>query len=104
MIADVYTRYVPNCPKNGVLYEGVGPVNAIFVVVEINGFLYLTRGATFSHYEFIEHNYNRLTDESWEDRIISNKLPPIHSWFKSLKLPTSKMPVVDESQTYRPDF
>jgi hypothetical protein len=101
VIADVYNRNIPYCPKNGILYEAVGPVNNIYVVVEIDGFLYLTHGAVFSHYEFVEQDNQRLTDELWQGRISSKKLPPDHEWLKYLLLPAKKKPVVNETQLYR---
>ena len=52
VVADIYTRNVRGCDKNGVLHVATGNANNIYVVVEIEGNLYLTRGATFSYYEF----------------------------------------------------
>ena len=47
VVADIYTRNVRGCDKNGVLHVATGNANNIYVVVEIEGNLYLTRGATF---------------------------------------------------------
>lgn len=90
VIADVHTS-MDRC-----LEEGVGHGNEIFVVVPIEGKLYLTRGAVFSHYEFIHPAGDRLTDEKWQDMVNSGAAPPVPVWTKSFmagekeKLPRPK--------------
>lgn len=55
-------------PSNGAyLEEAVGMVDEIYVIAEIQGKPYLTRGAVFSYYEFT--NPTPLTDESWQTLI-----------------------------------
>jgi hypothetical protein len=81
LIADVYTRNIYDCPKNGILHEATGYGNTIYVVVEINKRLYLTRGATFTYYEFPYQQ--RLTDESWLDLLNENKFNPVE-WTKEI--------------------
>ncbi|MDR1864718.1 MAG: DUF3160 domain-containing protein [Bacteroidales bacterium] len=49
----IFARNVTGCPRNGVLYAVAGNVRLIYVVAEINGYLYLTRGATFGYDEFV---------------------------------------------------
>lgn len=66
VITDVYT-YNDQC-----LQEGVGMADEIYVVVEINGLLYLTRGAVFSQYEFIGMSSGRSTDEEWQEDLFKN--------------------------------
>jgi len=85
VVADVYTRNIPGDPKNGVLHVATGKANEIYVVVEINGYLYLTRGATFSYYEFVMPEGTRLTDVEWQ-KIEDNKSkrPPIQDWMKEI--------------------
>ena len=46
----------------GYLEVGVGNAAEIYVVVPIEGKLYLTRGAVFDYFEFIGNE--RLTDEA----------------------------------------
>lgn len=75
VIADVHT--VPG----SYLEEGVGPASEIFVVVPVNGKLYLTRGAIFSYYEFVSEK--RLTDEEWQRTIKEKKQPPLPEWTRS---------------------
>jgi hypothetical protein len=43
-----------NNGKSSILYAAVGNVQQIYIVVEINGLLYLTRGAVFDYKEFIK--------------------------------------------------
>lgn len=77
VIADVHTS------GDKCLEEGVGHGNEIYVVVPIEGKLYLTRGAVFSYYEFIHPSSDRLTDEKWQQmlRLETPPKPPI--WTKS---------------------
>ena len=45
--------------------------------------LQLTRGAIFTHYEFLQPASNRLNDEQWKKRLKKGKVPPMASWLKS---------------------
>jgi hypothetical protein len=51
VIADIHTGQMPDGPAMA-LEEGVGFAHEIYVVVEIDGRLNLTRGGVFSYYEF----------------------------------------------------
>ncbi|MCQ2191744.1 MAG: DUF3160 domain-containing protein [Paludibacteraceae bacterium] len=82
-VADVFTRNIPNCGKNGILHVATGKANEIFVVVERQGKVYITRGAVFDYYEFVEKG-NRLTDEEWQIRLAENKQQGRPSWMSSL--------------------
>jgi len=57
LIADVHRG------ADNYLEEAIGLPNEIYVIVPINGKLYITRGATFDYYEFCSPV--RLTDEEW---------------------------------------
>ncbi|MDR0330427.1 MAG: DUF3160 domain-containing protein [Chitinispirillales bacterium] len=91
--ADIYTRNIPGDPKNGVLHAATGKANEIYVVVEINGYLYLTKGATFSYYEFVMPQGSRLTDEEWqkieEDK---SKRPATSEWMRSVIVDGNSQP------------
>ncbi|OFY83694.1 MAG: hypothetical protein A3F72_12845 [Bacteroidetes bacterium RIFCSPLOWO2_12_FULL_35_15] len=101
VVADVYTRNINGCEKDGILHEGVGNVNEIYVVVEIDGYLYLTKGATFSYYEFVQPLGTRLTDEEWQKILETKKdLPTIPQWMKDIILPAKDVPAVDEKIFY----
>jgi len=81
VITDVYT-YNDKC-----LQEGVGMADEIYVVVEINGLLYLTRGAVFSQYEFTGSSSDRLTDEVWQkDLFENNKEPKQTIWMNDIRV------------------
>ncbi len=51
--------------QNEILEAGVGYVDRIYVVVPVNGKLYVAQGGVFSYYEFRQPRSNRLTDEQW---------------------------------------
>jgi len=90
VIADVHT----NLRDGECLEEAVGHANHIFVVVPIQGTLYLTRGSTFSYYEFPHPLSDRLTDEKWQEMLGGGEVeaPPV--WTKSfLSDPKAEIPV-----------
>jgi hypothetical protein len=76
VIADVHTS------QGGVLEEAVGPAFEVYVIVEIDGYLKLTRGAIFSYYEFEHPASDRLTDEKWQKMVKEGKQPPLPDWTK----------------------
>ncbi|NDV95640.1 DUF3160 domain-containing protein [Dysgonomonas sp. 521] len=98
VVADIYTRNVPGCNKNGILHVAAGNANNIYVVVEIDGYLYLTKGATFSYYEFVQPLGTRLTDEEWQKMLEDKKAPSIPDWMKGLVI--DKEPRTDERIFY----
>ncbi|MCR5158659.1 MAG: DUF3160 domain-containing protein [Prevotella sp.] len=97
-VADVFTRNVLGCDKCGILYEATGNADAIYVVVEIEGKTYLTRGATYSYYEFVNELGKRLTDEAWQERLEKNDAPGRPRWM--LPLIIDKKPAVNEELFY----
>ena len=59
---------LPNVTGNlpdSIMYKAVGNINCIYVIVEIDGFLYLTKGAAFSYHEFFMPSGNVLQDKDW---------------------------------------
>jgi hypothetical protein len=98
VVVDVYTRNIRNCNKSGILHVATGNANAIYVVVEMGGYLYLTRGATFSYYEFVEPMGIRLTDREWQKMIEEKKTPPVPAWMKDILV--TKDPRVGERTLY----
>jgi len=74
VIADVHTA------DASALEVAVGKAHEIYVVVEIEGKLKLTRGAIFSFYEFSWPSSDRLTDENWQSMLESSKAPEQPSW------------------------
>lgn len=86
VVADVHTSF-DKC-----LEEGTGRVAAIYVVVPIEGKLYLTRGATYTQYEFEWPKSDRLTDEKWQQMLKTGKEPGFADWTKTFLIPTKKKP------------
>ncbi|MBD3191757.1 MAG: DUF3160 domain-containing protein [Candidatus Heimdallarchaeota archaeon] len=80
IIADVHTD-----PNNGeVLEVATGDPLVIYVVVQDHkGDLRLTRGGTFSYYEFVQPIDNRLSDEEWHQLLDTNP-PNMPDWILSL--------------------
>lgn len=81
------------------LEEAVGAADELYALVEIDGYLYLTRGAVFSYYEFTRPTAQRLTDEEWQKMLRANQAPPRPPWIQSffLNLPVKSLP---ERYTY----
>jgi hypothetical protein len=96
VIADIHTAQIEveengqKIEKNLALEVGVGPVYEIYVVTEVDGYLKLTRGATFSYFEFLHPADDRLTDEKWQAMLKAGSNPPPPIWtqgFFSSKYP-----------------
>jgi hypothetical protein len=47
------------------MYQAIGNINGIYVVVEIGGYLYLTKGAAFSYHEFLMPAGRELNEADW---------------------------------------
>lgn len=99
VVADVYTSNASNNPSQGVLEVGVGFVDDIYVVVEINGLLHLTRGAVFSYREFPSSLNNRLTDEEWQHQLELQPRKGVPSWMNEIIIPT-EVPADNETYFY----
>jgi hypothetical protein len=70
-----------------VLHEGTGDFNPLIVVYEPPGGKPLAGiGYVFSHYEFIELDWHRLTDDEWAQQLLDEP-PPRPPWAASF-LPT----------------
>jgi hypothetical protein len=74
VIADVHTA------DFDALEVGVGNAHEIYVIVEIEGKLKLTRGAIFSFYEFPWPSSDRLTDEKWQEMLKNGSAPEQPAW------------------------
>ena len=98
LVADVFTRNVQECGKNGILHEATGTANALYVLVDIGGQIYLARGATFSYYEFVRPLGERLTDDEWQKMLKDGKAPNVPSWIRPYLL--DHVPTVDETYFY----
>jgi len=83
LVADVYNyngRY---------LEEGVGLGDDIYVIAEINGIPYLTKGTVFSYYEFTSES--PLTDEAWQRQLLSGQEPERPKWTKSIMIKSTSL-------------
>ena len=86
VIADIYTANSSNNPDKGILHVGTGNVNDIYVVVEIEGYLYITKGAVFGYHEFHIPLGNRLTDEEWQEMLEKGQAPEIPEWIREIMI------------------
>ena len=87
VVADVFTRNIAGCDKCGIMYEAVGNPMAVYVIVEINGEYFLTRGAAFSYYEFVRPtDMPRLTDEEWQEMLEKGDAPQQPEWIHPLMI------------------
>jgi hypothetical protein len=62
-----FQRNTTGNPSNDVLYIATGNINNIYVIVEIDGYLYLTKGASFSFHEFSMPRGKELKDVDWQE-------------------------------------
>lgn len=100
VVADVYTANASNNSNKSILYEATGYVNDLYVVVEINGYLYLTRGSVFSYHEFNRPiNEQRMTDEEWQKKLETMPRYGVPEWMQELMLPGTP-PVDNETVLY----
>jgi hypothetical protein len=79
VVADVATD--PNSAR--VLEEAIGRIFEIYVVVDADEELIITKGGAFSYYEFAWPMENRLTDESWREMLAGSEPPPRPEWTSS---------------------
>ena len=103
VVADVFTASGENVAIDDkcVLYEGVGPAYEIYVVVEIDGSLYLTRGAVLSYREFTRLLSDpRMTDEEWQQELKKSPTGGTPSWMKEIIAPVKGMSADDEETFY----
>ena len=103
VVADVYTANANNNPveNRSVLYEAVGPAYDIYVVVEIDGYLYLTRGAVFSYREFQQSiNDPRMTDEEWQEKLKQKPRLGIPDWMQEITVPLKGEEVQDNEEVF----
>ena len=103
VVADVFTVGGENVAIDDmcVLYEGVGPAYEIYVVVEIDGSLYLTRGSVFSYREFTRLMSDpRMTDEEWQQELKKSPTGGTPSWMKEIIAPVKGMSADDEETFY----
>ena len=101
LVADVYTANADNNPEQSILYEGVGPADEIYVVIEVQGYLWLMRGAVFSYREFTRpYGEQRMNDEEWQKRLESDPRQGVPEWMKPVIAPVKQAPIDNEKVFY----
>ncbi len=101
VVADVYTANGFNNPGWSILFEGVGPANEIYVVVEVEGYLYLMRGGVFSYREFKQpFDQPRLTDEEWQEKLKTAPDTGKPSWMEEITIPLKPQSVKDNETVF----
>ena len=101
LVADVYTANADNNPNKSILFEAVGAADEIYVVVEIGGYLYLTRGAVLSYREFQQPtDQPRLTDEEWQQLLEKNPRKGVPEWMNRIIVPLKEAPTPNEEIFY----
>lgn len=56
-------------PNGSVLEIGTGPVNTIYVIVDVEGSLRIAEGTVYSFYEFEQPLAERMTDKQWRIKL-----------------------------------
>ncbi len=102
LVADVYTANADNNEDHKcILYEAVGRADEIYVVVELDGMLYLSRGSVLSYREFDRPlNQQRLTDEEWQEYLKSHPRSGVPQWMEEIIVPLDSTPQPDEEFFY----
>ncbi len=101
LIADVYTANADNNPEKSVMYVGVGMADEIYCVVEVDGYLWLMRGAVLSYRETERPiNIQRLTDEEWQNTLETNPEEGRPVWMKDIIVPLKEVPHTNERFFY----
>ena len=101
LVADVYTANADNNPDKSILYEAIGDADEIYVVVEIGGYLWLTRGAVFSYREFDRPiDEQRMNDEEWQQYLEHHPRWGVPEWMNPIIVPLNQAPVDNESVFY----
>ena len=75
VVADVATD-----PNGQALEEATGYAKEIYVAFPRDGKVALARGVVYSQYEFTMPLAQRMTDETWHQRIKSGGVPPYAAW------------------------
>ena len=101
LIADVYTANAVNNPERGVMYAAVGLADEMYCVVEVDGFLWLMRGAVLSYRETVRGlDVPRLTDEEWQKNLESYPEEGRPAWMRDIMVPLKEPVKTDERYFY----
>ncbi len=103
IVADVHTNF----DESRVLEEAVGYPLEIFVIVNEGGHMRITRGATFSYYEFTHPMSDRLTDEKWREMLADGTAPDMPVWVENMMdgdVPRSRINNEDSRSIWSHEF
>lgn len=101
LIADVYTANADNNPKKSIVYAGVGDVDELYVIIEIDGYLYLMRGGVFSYRELTRpYGEQRMNDEEWQKLLEKEPHKGVPSWMEEIIVPLKEAPVDNDEMFY----
>jgi hypothetical protein len=101
LIADVYTANADNNPEKSVMYVGVGMADEIYCIVEVDGYLWLMRGAVLSYRETKRPlDMQRMTDEEWQKRMEADPEEGRPVWMKDVIVPLKEVPHTNERFFY----
>jgi hypothetical protein len=85
MVADVHT----DADSQEVLEEAVGDANFLVMAVDNENDRAVYVGPAYSYYELHASAERRMTDESWEQRILHDEAPPRPPWTAPFQPPGS---------------
>ena len=77
-----YATNLFNGKKNMHIIGGIGQVNSIITIVEIDGYLYMTRGAIYSYYEIPAYSKSYIGQRQWQ-KLLDNDIKPV-DWMQDL--------------------
>ena len=101
LVADVYTANADNNPEKSVMYVAVGLADEIYCVVEVDGYLWLMRGAVLSYRETQRPlDVQRMTDEEWQKNLESNPDEGRPVWMQDIIVPLKEAPKTNERFFY----
>lgn len=94
LIADVHTNPSDELPPAGVLHVATGAVAATVMVADTPDGAAVYVGPAFTYYQFIEKGAppRRLTDEQWQQRLVSDERPEPPAWTRSFRLSVREAP------------
>ena len=90
LVADVHTD-LPDPwvgDPGGILHQGVGKVNLLYIAVESGGRRTIYAGPILSHYEWETPFPIRKTDLEWKVDLDANERPPHSTWTQSFLVPS----------------
>lgn len=101
LIADVYTANAENNPEKCVMYVAVGLADEIYCIVEVDGYLWLMRGAVLSYRETRRAlDVLRLTDEEWQKNLETYPDEGRPGWMQDIIVPLKETPKTNERFFY----